>query len=218
MLSTGKGTGEDRLTYLLRPNVTRPDHHARGTLDTPPTTDIDYSSHAESNIDSDFLSDRDFESDVEPVPPSPALSANSESSAGSVANKSNWNRGLSPVEEPPNSDVESWSLVDADADVESSNELEMEIEQGMEELTLQPVAEDNGDADRTVTQIGMSPQALRPSHRPYPLTASSRRMMRSASSPSRSPARARKGRRRNPAMAARASSGKKDTLYEFVFC
>ncbi|KAF5316915.1 hypothetical protein D9611_003856 [Ephemerocybe angulata] len=200
IVSFSKGTGEERLTYLLRPNVTRPDHHARGALDTPPTTDLDYHSNTESNIDSDFISDRDFESDVEPPPSSPALSRIDE-----------------PLREDVDSDVDSWSLL-GDADVESGSELEP-IEVAVGSLTLdapQNAGETDEDPDRTMT----SPQ-LRPSHRPYPLSASSRRMLRSASSPSRSPVRVRPGRRRGGlgnAM-ARANSGPnfKRTLYEYIF-
>ncbi|KIM91356.1 hypothetical protein PILCRDRAFT_762809 [Piloderma croceum F 1598] len=45
---------EQRLTYLLRPNITRPDFHARATLDTPPVTDLDYTSQERK---SDFISE-----------------------------------------------------------------------------------------------------------------------------------------------------------------
>jgi hypothetical protein len=53
IVSFSKEVNGQRLTYLLRPNVTRPDYAAPAALDTPPVTD--YSSHAET--DSDFLSD-----------------------------------------------------------------------------------------------------------------------------------------------------------------
>jgi hypothetical protein len=190
---TGKGDGEQRLTYLLRPNVTRPDHQAPNALDTPPTTDIDYNSNTESNIDSDFVSDRDLDSDMDGH--DDALSAIEETASQS-----------SPIEE--HSDHDNWSLVgDADADVESSNELE--IEAGVEALSLSsPGPPDEDDADKTFTT------PIRPLHRPYPLSAS-RRVLRSASSPSRSPVRV---RRRGLAPAAtRSSNGGKRTLYEFVF-
>ena len=54
--STGKDVSGHRLTYFLRPNVTRPDFFARSLLDTPPATDIDYSSHA-STVNSGAESD-----------------------------------------------------------------------------------------------------------------------------------------------------------------
>lgn len=41
---SGKDVDGRRLTYLLRPNVTRPDYIARASLDTPPATELsDYS-------------------------------------------------------------------------------------------------------------------------------------------------------------------------------
>ncbi|KAH8833290.1 hypothetical protein DL96DRAFT_1493214 [Flagelloscypha sp. PMI_526] len=55
---TPEGTTE-RLTYLLRPNVTRPDFRTTMALETPPTTDIDYASQLD---ESDFISDSDAES------------------------------------------------------------------------------------------------------------------------------------------------------------
>ncbi|KAF9010651.1 hypothetical protein BDQ17DRAFT_1346617 [Cyathus striatus] len=46
----------------LRPNVTRPDHHAVASLETPPVTDIDYSSQqSDLEIDSDFVSEHELE-------------------------------------------------------------------------------------------------------------------------------------------------------------
>ena len=62
----GKEVAGSRLTYLLRPNVTRPDHRAPTTLDTPPITDIDYSSHPDSEADilSD-ISEKGADSDME---------------------------------------------------------------------------------------------------------------------------------------------------------
>ena len=54
-----------RYTYLLRPNVTRPDHHAAGTIDTPPTTDIDYSSYPDTELDSGGH-ETETDSDLEP--------------------------------------------------------------------------------------------------------------------------------------------------------
>ncbi|KAK2467894.1 hypothetical protein APHAL10511_000189 [Amanita phalloides] len=55
IVSYSKEVAGFRLTYLLRPNVTRPDHRAPAALDTPPVTDIDYSSHQDS--ETDVLSD-----------------------------------------------------------------------------------------------------------------------------------------------------------------
>ncbi|RXW22989.1 hypothetical protein EST38_g2882 [Candolleomyces aberdarensis] len=195
IVSFSKGDGEQRLTYLLRPNVTRPDHQAPNALDTPPTTDMDYNSNTESNIDSDFVSDRDLESDMESH--DDALSAIDETASLS-----------SPAEEHP--DPDNWSLVgDADADVESSNELE--IEAGVEALSLSsPGIPNEDDPDKTFTT------PIRPLHRPYPLSAS-RRVFRSASSPSRSPVRVRRRALAPGTTRVNGTNGGKRTLYEFAF-
>lgn len=63
VVSFSKDTSGQRLTHLLRPNVTRPDHTARASVATPPVTDL-----SASDISSDFefsQSDRELESDVE---------------------------------------------------------------------------------------------------------------------------------------------------------
>ncbi|KAF9464955.1 hypothetical protein BDZ94DRAFT_1254937 [Collybia nuda] len=65
IVSFSKEVSGRRLTYLLRPNVTHPDHRAPTTLDTPPVTDVDYSSHPDSDVD--HLSELD--SDTEQRPP-----------------------------------------------------------------------------------------------------------------------------------------------------
>ncbi|KAF8650379.1 hypothetical protein AX16_005189 [Volvariella volvacea WC 439] len=56
IVSFSKDSNGERLTHLLRPNVTRPDHRASATLDTPPATDIDsaYSSQVDTETDTDF--------------------------------------------------------------------------------------------------------------------------------------------------------------------
>ncbi|TFK17139.1 hypothetical protein FA15DRAFT_711092, partial [Coprinopsis marcescibilis] len=141
------------------------------------------------NIDSDFVSDRDFESDVE--------------GAG--------NTTLRPIDEaasqPPNSprvQDETWSLVgDTDADVESSNE--MDLETGVEKLSLS-----GQDPEQTFST------PLRSLHRPYPLSAT-RRAIRSSSSPSRSPIRVRPTERRRVLGPALPTFDKKRSFYEFVF-
>lgn len=174
----------------------------------------------DSNIDSDFLSDRDFDSDAE----------------GGLATKHNNNNVLDAISEgetpappgtpppqqqqqegqqPQTSPVRSedaWSMVD-EADVESSNE--MDIERGVQGLAISsptPIVEEGAeedDPDRTLTG------PIRPLHRPYPLSDSRRRVLRSASSPSRSPIRVRVAERRR-AFGAAAVPGKR-TFYEFIF-
>ncbi|KAH6913862.1 hypothetical protein BKA70DRAFT_646795 [Coprinopsis sp. MPI-PUGE-AT-0042] len=207
IVSFSKGDDDNRLTYLLRPNVTRPDRRAPAGLDTPPTTDIDYSSvtdiETESNIDSDFVSDRDLDSDIE--------GSNANNNLDSISERSS-NAPTSPQVSPTRTD-DSWSLVgDADADVESSNEFD--IEHGIESLTLSQSGEGEEDPDKTVE---VNPATIRSLHRPYPLNAT-RRVIRSSSSPSRSPLRIRPAERRRT-MAnepPRHLQGKR-TFYEFIF-
>ncbi len=60
----GKEVSGERFTYLLRPNVTRPDFFAPAAIATPPVTDIDSSSQFDT--ESDFT-DLDSFSEVDEV-------------------------------------------------------------------------------------------------------------------------------------------------------
>ena len=170
-LFKGKGDSDQRLTYLLRPNVRRPDHHAAVTLDTPPVTDVDYSSNpdldTDDNIDSDFITDRELESDADVAEPTlPAMAA-------------------SPHIDSPNA---SWSLV-GDADIEGVDILEVESQ--LEALSLSPSSPLQRPTQEELEPADVaSPRRAHPFslYRPHPLRFS-RRAARSASSPSRSPAR-----------------------------
>ncbi|KAJ7072378.1 hypothetical protein C8F01DRAFT_1243428 [Mycena amicta] len=62
VISYSKEVSGERLTYLLRPNVTMPEFWANAGLDTPPATDVDISSQHDS--ESEFSSDRDGRSEV----------------------------------------------------------------------------------------------------------------------------------------------------------
>ncbi|KAH9942455.1 uncharacterized protein BXZ73DRAFT_88026 [Epithele typhae] len=64
IVSFSKDTSGHRLTYLLRPNVTRPARYAAPALDTPPVTDLSELSATELDSESDFASERDL-SDAE---------------------------------------------------------------------------------------------------------------------------------------------------------
>lgn len=170
----GKEVSGRRLTYLLRPNVTRPDHHAANTLDTPPVTDLDYSSHPDT--DTDQLSEVD--SDIEhPAPPSSihALAAISEDAA--------------PTPPSPLSDDESWSVIGVSdfEDDESGNDAGLAA--SVESLSLSaapaPGFTQSSDNDRTPRADLSVPSPLR--SRVW--EQRNGRQGRSASSPSRSPAR-----------------------------
>jgi len=168
VVSFSKGDSDQRLTYLLRPNVRRPDHHAAVILDTPPVTDVDYSSNpdldTDDNIDSDCITDRELESDVDVAEPTlPAMVASPH--IGSSDN--------------------SWSLVD-DADIEG-----VEVKSQLEALSLSPSSPLQPPTQELEPADVASPRRAHPFslYRPHPLRVS-RRAARSASSPSRSPARA----------------------------
>ncbi|KAF5322605.1 hypothetical protein D9619_001342 [Psilocybe cf. subviscida] len=208
VVSFSKGTGEERLTYLLRPNVTRPDRRAAAALETPPVTDIDYSSNPETDdaIDSDFVSDREMdESDVELAPRMGRLrlAAIDESPVPGA-----------PLALPLVTEEEGWSHVEDSEfdDFESGSEFgsasveflqprlhalhiheetgpQHQIQPAQSDVGVQPTAIDDivDEADRTITEIRTIDSPLR--RRDWA-------GLRSPSSPSRSPARSRPSRRR----------------------
>lgn len=220
-LLPGKGAADKRLTYLLRPNVTRPDRRAPATLETPPVTDIDYSSNPETddNIDSDFVSEHELDSDAEIDHPNRTLGAIAESPAPSAL------ATLSAVDEEAWSQVEDFS--DAD-DFESSSEFgsaSVEIlEPRLASLSLQapsvPViaesgaeaANDNVDPDQTIT--GIQPMNGDDSPRSREWTSALR-----TASPSRSPVRAWPSRRRRHAKkrVLRTHASDARSFYEYLF-
>ncbi|KAI0339792.1 hypothetical protein BDW22DRAFT_1421976 [Trametopsis cervina] len=134
IVSFSKDVSGRRLTYILRPNISRPAFAPAPGLNTPPVTDLE-SSVVDS--ESDFmLSDRDshrdtsdaeIDSDVEPgpgvPPPQPfALADIPESTPGSPA-------------VAPSALDDSWSMInesDAEADVEN------DLTHGVASLTLDP--------------------------------------------------------------------------------
>lgn len=169
VVSFSKDISGQRLTYLLRPNVTRPDYHALASLDTPPVTDLSEASLSDFDTESDILSDRDYRSDTEAVPGARVshLRAIEEASAPSTPSPAVVSLPAAQISD------DEWSLIaDAEADGEDS-EAEQNISAAMRNTFL-------GDIDRT-------PRA-------EPRMASLRspmweRQRRAASSPSRSPAR-----------------------------
>ncbi|KAJ3505798.1 hypothetical protein NLJ89_g7227 [Agrocybe chaxingu] len=196
--SFSKGTDENRLTYLLRPNVTRPDRRMQADLDTPPITDLDYSSNPDTDIDSDFISERELGSDVEadhnkttsntlvaivesPGPNSPALQPVQED-AWSLVNEGAG--GESDADEF-DSGSELGSMLSASVDAlepqSQTDSLHSEAANAaslVESTTLQNrlVEEAEDDLDRTVTEI--RPNAL------YGAASPRRREWASARSPS----------------------------------
>ncbi|TFK68709.1 hypothetical protein BDN72DRAFT_878892 [Pluteus cervinus] len=89
VVSFSKDVNGSRLTYLLRPNVIRPDHQLPHTLETPPSTDYNYSSQIdtdESDIDSIF-SDENEIGDLESVPPLACIPGLRESTDAAVGDR-----------------------------------------------------------------------------------------------------------------------------------
>lgn len=204
----GKGTDENRLTYLLRPNVTRPDRKAPATLETPPVTDIEVSSNPGSDIDSDFVSERDLESDIE------------------MENLPSIAEGPSTVlaEETGSCDV--YDL-DSGSEIGSGLEGSVDILQArLESLTvgpapeIQPMLSTSVQCDEQPSRRDDSPNTTLPvllpslidSPRSHRWTAT-----RSPSSPSRSPMRLRRRRRlASKKRIAIGSQGPK-TFYDYLF-
>jgi hypothetical protein len=228
--SSGKGTTDERLTYLLRPNVTRPDRRAPAALETPPVTDIDYSSNPETddNIDSDFISEHEMDSDIE---------------------MDRDNKGLPAIEESPNPspfaslpivDEDAWSHVEGEVTGGESDHDELDsnsefgsasvdfLQPRLEALSIQsppalprseaetlPCTDFNIDPDRTITEIHQHPlhDSASPQRRDW---ASG---VRSPSSPSRSPVRTWPSRRRRNAKKRMQITGISDprSFYEYLF-
>ncbi|PBK73857.1 hypothetical protein ARMSODRAFT_931160 [Armillaria solidipes] len=147
IVSYSKEVDGERLTYLLRPNVARPDSHAPLTLATPPVTDIDTSSQ--------FDTDSEFTSDVE--------SLNDVATGLSVVPENS--PPLSPVADVEPDFDEVWSVIGG-SDIEADDEHGLSA--SLASLTM------DQDADTTP-------------RRSLPLRTRLRQV-RSASSPSRSPA------------------------------
>ncbi|KZT10721.1 uncharacterized protein LAESUDRAFT_693025 [Laetiporus sulphureus 93-53] len=179
VVSFSKDTSGQRLTYLLRPNITRPNPHASAALETPPMTDLESAASVfEFGSDSDLLSESDFHSDT-------GIDSDVDGDTGSRPNPH-----LAPIAEasvPPSQHVspmplsqslmtdDGWFAVDGGyADAEDS-EMEQGLSDGVHSLTLQ-------DADSTPQVV---PQMRHAAFR----SRIWERQRRSASSPSRSPAR-----------------------------
>jgi hypothetical protein len=219
MYHQGKGASDNRLTYLLRPNVTHPDRRAPATLDTPPVTDYSSNPDTDDNLDSDFISERELESDIE-------LDDDNKSALPTVKEAS------LPVSPVLSVGEDAWSLVDKGTndksqvdDFESGSEFESAdsiLHFGVEALSLvsppplsnplttQPELE---DPERTLTGIRSHPLRDNPSARRREWTSA-----RSPSSPSRSPIRMRPRRRRfNGKKGAVIGLQAKRSFYEYIF-
>ena len=163
----GKEVSGQRLTYLLRPNVVYPDHHAPGGLDTPPMTDADYSSQLDAESDRGSL---DLDSDIEQHP----------SNTGLLSAISERNIPTSSV-----LDDEKWSTIDhEETDVESVSDAGLTASLDGLSLHADEVAEYT-HRHIAASQYGSKLSRKRVLRRR--LHSHHRRQNRSASSPSRSP-------------------------------
>ncbi|KAG6813293.1 hypothetical protein H0H92_012448 [Tricholoma furcatifolium] len=167
IVSFSKEHSGKRLTYLLRPNVTRPNHHTTGVLDTPPVTDIDYSSHPDTESDHGEL---ETDSDVEQIsgPPTSHLPTISEGQSPVH----------SPVISPHRMDEDTWSLVgDTDREYEDDDSpSDAELAAGISTVSLEP--------DLDATPKAKDYLREKASHRHRVVARA-----RASSSPSRSPVR-----------------------------
>ncbi|PPQ70958.1 hypothetical protein CVT24_009958 [Panaeolus cyanescens] len=222
VVSFSKGDPEQRLTYLLRPNVTRPDRRAPATLQTPPITDIDYSSNPETdNVDSDFVSDRDLDSDIELETKASALTPIEEKSKSTSPTKSeDW----LIVEEEDSVGGESDGVDEFESGSEFGSGLDGSIDALQPRLQAlaihreEPEVEDShsnqDDPDKTITEIQPSvvnTGSMSPRRRQWTTG-------RSPSSPSLSPVRTRLPRRRmgkKQRIVVGFDSGR--SFYEYLF-
>ncbi|KAI0769729.1 hypothetical protein BD413DRAFT_604842 [Trametes elegans] len=224
VVSFSKDAPGARLTYLLRPNVTRPSRHATRALDTPPVTDLSELSELSAfESESDLLSDRDL-SDAEGPHAAPALRtiAKRASALPSPAPSSGavYAGGSAPTMGAALALDDGWSVVsgsDIEGDLSApegeGEDAEGSVERAVAALSLSDAEADvDMDADRTL------PADVR--RRQGPEVLRSRlldRQRRSASSPSRSPARRTLRRGRQRAEAVRAEELGRKSFYDYLF-
>ncbi len=214
-VSLGKDTSGQRLTYLLRPNVTRPTRDLVPSLDTPPATDLSELSANDIDTESELVSDRDA-SDVEgSQPQSHAAGLTSIAEVGSDASAP-----ASPLvgaiyvtaSVPPSSglDSDTWSIL-GESDIEGDlSAPEGDLAGSVASLSLSDASE--FDAERTpltAVRRRQGPDAIR--------SRFLERQRRSASSPSRSPARRTPHRPRTRADPVRSYLNGRRSFYDYVF-
>ncbi|KAI0819967.1 hypothetical protein BC628DRAFT_1399632 [Trametes gibbosa] len=205
VVSFSKDTSGQRLTYLLRPNVTRPSRIAAPPLDTPPLTDLSELSDL-SGVESELPSDRDLSDADGPHRDPRALAAITElSDASAPPSPVVYGHPGGRVPSVATLD-DGWSVIggsDVEGDL-SAPELE-DITHGVDALAL-------GEAEDRAVRRRQGPEALR--------SRLLDRQRRAASSPSRSPARRAPRRARQRAEIVRAvegMGGERRSFYEYLF-
>ncbi|KAJ7462231.1 hypothetical protein B0H11DRAFT_1816075 [Mycena galericulata] len=190
IVSFSKEVAGQRLTYLLRPNVTYPEFHATMGLDTPPATDIDLSSQLDT--DSEFASDHDIRSDAGDSVADSAVDHMSTIEEDAVSSPH-----IHPRSSPATDD--DWSVVGDDTDGDES---------GDESAMGQSINSLSGDPDGTmVIESRLAHLSLR--SRAWAAQG------RSTSSPSRSPVRP--PRRTAPIQPSTQQSAPPNSFYEYLF-
>jgi len=173
VVSFSKGDSNERLTYLLRPNVRQPDYRATTTLETPPFTDIDNSSQPDTtDVDSDFVSDRDLiDSDVDEPTPGDSQPTTTTTTTGTLESIQESSLPSSPVianrvagSLTSLREDDEWSVLSGDADGdESDNGAGQGLADSLASLSLAPdhtsargthpaLGEQDADPDKTLTQ------------------------------------------------------------------
>jgi len=216
MFPAGKGDPAHRLTYLLRPNVQKPDYGAAITLETPPATDADYSSQFEiTDSDSDFVKDGDLiDLNVDHLDLIEEVSSSRRAPIRGISHEDN-----------------SWSLLNRDSDSDAyGDESNSEAGQDLPDIVdpsledTQALTRDDEDPDKTMTQdaIGDVPAGNMESSlkkHPHHLHLAERRWTRSTSSPSRSPVRPRRlpfgGKKR--LIANLTGTQRRNSFYDYLF-
>jgi hypothetical protein len=209
---SGKDTSTHRLTHILRPNATRPDPALHAALATPPATDGDFSSHADSDGLHSSLSDVQSidggldvlsESDFAPEPDfGPARSHRQ--LPGDIAQ-------LSDIASDVDADVESGPVQGGcgDGDGDGGYDGRFDSEQGMRALSL-------ASDDETSPPLPIRGTA----YRTRAAVWDARQRARSGSSPSRSPARRNRRRplgRTIVKKAVNSDGGRTESFYDFLF-
>ncbi|KAI8972258.1 hypothetical protein BD414DRAFT_500706 [Trametes punicea] len=219
IVSFSKDASGQRLTYLLRPNVTRPSRHAAPVIDTPPVTDLSELSGHEVDTESEFLSDRDLSDAEGPAPTRIGAAArglgaivevgsDASASASPLVGAVYAGSSVSPM--APLDD--GWSVVggsDAEGDLSALESEEVGLEGDVQALSL---SDAEVDADRTFVADARrrsGPEALR--------SRLLDRQRRSASSPSPSPARRAPRRPRQRAAPVHAGSLQRKSFYDYLF-
>ncbi|KAI0779375.1 hypothetical protein C8Q74DRAFT_1258697 [Fomes fomentarius] len=215
VVSFSKNASGQRLTYLLRPNVTRPTHDIVPSLDTPPATDLSELSANDFDTESELVSDRDA-SDVEgSQPQSHAAGLTSIAEVGSDASAP-----ASPLvgaiyvtaAVPPSSglDSDTWSIL-GESDIEGDlSAPEGDLAGSVASLSLSDAEFDAERSPLAAARRRQGPDAIR--------SRFLERQRRSASSPSRSPARRtpHRPRTRVDPVPVRSYNGRR-SFYDYVF-